>query len=110
MPWLFVRLFGDYGLADCRGLLRELTESFASLAGVSVICDCREGRASLSFRELGDLAAFFQERGAVLSGVRWAVVVPGMLDYGLARSAGLMVTGVPFTYNVFQDAEAACHW
>lgn len=109
-PYVFVRLFGDYGLDDARDMLRELTLTHSSLAGKRVICDVRDGHVHMSWQEAFELAQFFRDHGCVFAGVRWSVIVPRLLEYGIARTAGLAVVDVPFEYNVSQDPESACHW
>jgi hypothetical protein len=109
-PYVFVRLFGDYGLDDAREMLRELTLKHVSLADKRVICDVRDGYVHMSWQETFQLAQFFRDHGHVFAGVRWSVIVPRLLEFGIARTAGLAVVGVPFDYNVSQDPESACHW
>ena len=109
-PFHYARLYEDYGLRDAAEMLRELAATNASLTGHSVMCDVRDGRVKMAFDEIYELARVFRECGHVFTGVRWSVIVPGVLEYGIARSAGLMVEAVPFEYHVTQNADVACTW
>lgn len=109
-PFHYARLYDDYGLRDAAEMLRALAAKNASLTGHSVMCDVRDGRVKMAFDEIYELASVFRDCGAVFTGVRWSVIVPGVLEYGIARSAGLMVEAVPFDYHVSQNADVACTW
>ena len=109
-PYLFVRLYDDYGLTEARDMLRELAETHASLEGKAVICDMRDGHVHVSWTAAFELAQFFREHGHVFGGVRWSVIAPTSLEFGIVKSTGRATIDVPFEYNVSHDPESACHW
>ena len=50
-------------------------------------------------------------REASLAGMRWVVLVPGILEYGIAHSCGMMAAGqVPFDFSVTLNPDIACTW
>lgn len=109
-PFVLARLYESFDFDDSLNLLESMTVNPGTLHGVGVICDVRDGHAHLTYGELHELTTFVRTHQNVFSGMRWAMVVTGLLEYGLARSAGLMTGDLPFDYRVFRCIDEACNW
>src|SRR5690348_11742599 len=107
-PYHYIRMFDDWGLSDAVSMFRQLAASHQSLAGNYLICDVRDGRVKLSLNEVMSLVEVFQSHETNFAGMRWVVLVPGMLEYGIAHSAGMMASGqVPFDFSVTLNPDMA---
>lgn len=109
-PFVLSRLHGAVDVDDLLNLLSSMTANPGVLDGKRVICDGREGRAQLSYDDLYQVTSFVRQHEQTFAGMRWATVVSGLLEFGLARSAGLMTGDLPFEYRVFRCIDEACNW
>lgn len=109
-PFVLARLYETVSFDDSLNMLESMTDHPGALAGFGVICDVRAGQVDLNYGELHELTSFVRRNESVFSGMRWAMVVTGLLEFGLARSAGLMTNDLPFEYRVFRDIDEACNW
>jgi hypothetical protein len=109
-PFVLSRLYESVDVEDLLNLLHSLTVHPGVLDGKRVICDGRDGRADLSYDDLHQVTSFVRTHESVFSGMQWATVVSGLLEFGLARSAGLMTGDLSFEYRVFRCIDEACNW
>lgn len=109
-PFVLSRLYERVDVEDLLNLLQAMTVDPGALGGKGVICDGREGQADLSYDDLHRVTSFVRAHEEVFSGMQWATVVSGLLEFGLARSAGLMTGDLPFEYRVFRCIDEACNW
>ena len=107
----YIRMYDDWGLPDAIAMFRELAATYPSLSGNHIICDVRDGRVTLSLSEVFELVDVFRRHIATFAGMRWVVLVPGILEYGIAHSCGMMAAGqVPFDFSVTLNPDIACTW
>lgn len=109
-PFVLARLYEAVSYDDSMNLLKSMTVNPGKLQGFGVICDVRDGDARLTHDELHRVSTFVRARQDVFAGMRWAMVVTGLLEFGLARAAGLMTVDLPFDYWVCRSIDEACNW
>ena len=106
----YVRLFDDWGMSDAAAVFGELAARNLCLAGHQLIFDVRDGKVQMSLADSMSLVDVFRSHAVVFTGMRLAVLVPDVFQYGLACSCGLMAGAVQFDFYVTLSPEIACTW
>jgi hypothetical protein len=105
------RLFDPFRPGDIVDLLKEILAVRRPLRGFKVFCDVTEASpGELSFNDMKAVNDFVRSQLDDFAGMRWATFAEGLLNFGFARMAGELASGLPYEYRAFRDRELAYNW
>lgn len=107
---MFVRFVDHLPVEEVLGMLQQQLAHPSFRPGVHVLCDVTASRPTIDYPGLVRVFEFARDHVVDYAGSRWAIVAPEMLQYGLARALGMLVSVLPLEYQAFREADRALVW
>ena len=104
------KVFGDLTFDE---IIRILTESYAGKPTIHVLWDLASASmAGMNYRDIDRLGVFLTKHDHLREGGKTAVVAPGALEFGLARTLDAVAeaNNIKFATHAFRTFSEAAAW